>query len=171
MKISGAEHMMYKQRWRECFCFILRGECNVGSLLQSMTVLWEVLRKQGMTLFRAVQWKNKESVTRSCDMETPSQYQGNNLSQENAQVLEQIAWIGCKISIPGDAQNSTGHSFPQSDVIGPALSRCLEQVTSKDYFQHELFCSSTMPWYKYLLILLLMCWYLSRSSFVLCFFP
>lgn len=91
-----------------------------------MTVLWEVLRKQPDSFWRCVV-EEQESVTRSCNVETPSQYQGNNFSQENGQILEQVAWIGCGISIHGDAYNSTGHSFLQSlDIVGPALSRCLK---------------------------------------------
>lgn len=36
--------------------------------------------------------------------------------------MEQVAWIGCGISIPEDSQNSTDHR-PQYDLFGPTMSR------------------------------------------------
>lgn len=74
--MSRLEHVIYKEKWRECISFILirEDECDTGKIIAVDDCLIQDVEKTEPSSSQRSTVEGQESETRSWDMGTPYQF-------------------------------------------------------------------------------------------------
>lgn len=122
--IKGLVHLTYRERKRELglLCLEKRRLWDGSGFVDVCNYLMGSGKEDVARLFSVV----PNERTRQEEMDTT--YRNFHLNEEKkcckgGLIPEQVAWVGCGVSLPGDIQKLTGHGPENSAVADPALRR------------------------------------------------